>query len=94
MVGVYCRGRLLESIYLDAGKTAADLRHTLEHSYQHEPFAEAKLVSCIRGQVWDVAVDLRAGSPTFLQWCAHELSAENQKAMFIPPGCAHGFQTL
>jgi dTDP-4-dehydrorhamnose 3,5-epimerase len=41
-----------------------------------------------------VAVDLRAGSPTFLQWCAHELSADNQTAMLIPPGCAHGFQAL
>jgi len=62
--------------------------------YQHPPHAEAKLVSCLRGRVWDVAVDLRAGSPTFLQWCAQELSAENHAALLIPPGCAHGFQTL
>jgi len=62
--------------------------------YQHPPHAEAKLVSCLRGRVWDVAVDLRPGSPTFLQWCAQELSAENGAALLIPPACAHGFQTL
>jgi dTDP-4-dehydrorhamnose 3,5-epimerase len=62
--------------------------------YQLTPHAEAKLVSCLRGRVWDVAVDLRAGSPTFLRWCAQELSADDQTALLIPPGCAHGFQTL
>ena len=62
--------------------------------YQHPPHAEAKLVTCLRGRVWDVAVDLRAGSPTFLQWCARELSADNRIALLIPPGCAHGFQAL
>jgi dTDP-4-dehydrorhamnose 3,5-epimerase len=62
--------------------------------YQVPPKAEAKLVSCIRGAVWDVAVDIRQGSPTFLQWYAEELSAENLRAMLIPPGFAHGFQTL
>ena len=62
--------------------------------FQHPPHAEAKLVSCLRGEVWDVAVDLRRGSPTFLQWHAERLSAENGAALLIPPGCAHGFQTL
>jgi dTDP-4-dehydrorhamnose 3,5-epimerase len=62
--------------------------------FQLPPKAEAKLVSCIRGAVWDVAVDLRKGSPTFLQWQAEELSASNRRAMLIPPGFAHGFQTL
>ena len=62
--------------------------------YQVPPKAEAKLVSCIRGAVWDVAVDIRHGSPTFLQWHAEELSAENLRAMLIPPGFAHGFLTL
>lgn len=62
--------------------------------YQRPPAAEAKLVSCLHGAVWDVVVDLRAGSPTFLRWYATELSAENHTALLIPPGCAHGFQTL
>lgn len=62
--------------------------------WQNPPMAEAKLVSCLRGAVWDVAVDLRAGSPTFLQWHAENLSADNHTALLIPPGFAHGFQAL
>ena len=62
--------------------------------FQHAPHAEMKLVSCLRGRVWDVAVDLRAGSPTLGQWHAEELSADNACALLIPPGFAHGFQTL
>lgn len=62
--------------------------------YQNPPYAEMKLVSCIRGEVWDVAVDLRHGSPTFLAWHAEHLSAENGRALLIPQGFAHGFQTL
>ena len=62
--------------------------------YQHEPHAEMKLVRCIKGKVWDVAVDLRAGSSTFLKWHAEELSAENAHMMVMPEGFAHGFQVL
>ena len=62
--------------------------------YQHSPHAEMKLVSCLQGAIWDVAVDLRVGSPTFLQWHAIELSAANHLALLIPEGFAHGFQTL
>ncbi len=62
--------------------------------YQTAPHAEMKLVRCIRGRVWDVAVDLRAGSPTFLQYHAQELSAANALMLVIPEGCAHGFQVL
>ncbi len=62
--------------------------------FQHPPHAETKLVTCIRGAVWDVAVDLRAGSPTFLQWHALELSDKNNRSFLIPQGFAHGFQTL
>lgn len=62
--------------------------------YQTPPHAEMKLVSCIQGEVWDVAVDLHAGSPTFLHWHAEILSATNNRALLIPEGFAHGFQTL
>lgn len=83
-------------------KPVAQINHTLTKRrgavrglhFQHPPHAEAKLVTCIRGKVWDVAVDLRAGSPTFLRWYAAELSAENGRALLIPEGCAHGFQAL
>jgi len=62
--------------------------------FQKAPHAEMKLVRCIVGRVWDVAVDLRHGSSTFLQWYAHELDADAMNMMIIPEGCAHGFQVL
>jgi dTDP-4-dehydrorhamnose 3,5-epimerase len=62
--------------------------------FQHPPHADMKLVSCIRGEVWDVAVDIRAGSKTFLRWHAEKLSAGNSRALLIPQGFAHGFQAL
>ena len=62
--------------------------------YQRPPQAEMKLVRCLRGRVWDVAADLRAGSRTFLQWHAEELTAGNARMLVIPEGCAHGFQVL
>jgi dTDP-4-dehydrorhamnose 3,5-epimerase len=62
--------------------------------FQCPPYAEAKFVNCLRGEVFDVAVDLRQGSPTFLHWHAEILSADNHKTLLIPEGFAHGFQTL
>ncbi|MEO8003029.1 MAG: dTDP-4-dehydrorhamnose 3,5-epimerase [Arenimonas sp.] len=62
--------------------------------FQHAPAAEAKLIRCLRGRVFDVAVDIRKNSPTFLQWHAVELSESNHQAIFIPEGFAHGFQSL
>ncbi|GAV19737.1 dTDP-4-dehydrorhamnose 3,5-epimerase [Mariprofundus micogutta] len=62
--------------------------------YQHAPQAEMKLVRCLKGRVWDVAVDLRKNSATFLRWHAVELSEQNELMMVIPEGCAHGFQVL
>ncbi|MDD2685719.1 MAG: dTDP-4-dehydrorhamnose 3,5-epimerase [Gallionella sp.] len=62
--------------------------------YQNAPHAEMKIVRCLKGRVFDVAVDLRKESPTFLKWHAVELSPENNLAYVIPEGCAHGFQVL
>ncbi len=62
--------------------------------FQLQPYAEMKLVTCIRGRIWDVVVDLRRDSRTFLRWQAKELSAENNQALLIPQGFAHGFQAL
>jgi dTDP-4-dehydrorhamnose 3,5-epimerase len=62
--------------------------------YQLNPRAQGKLVRVIKGKVWDVAVDIRKGSTTFKKWAAFELSDENNRMFFIPPGFAHGFATL
>ena len=62
--------------------------------FQYPPHAEAKIVSCLRGRIFDVAVDLRPDSPTYLKWFGIELSVENFHSLYIPEGFAHGFQNL
>ena len=62
--------------------------------FQYSPYTESKLVSCLKGRIFDVAVDVRHGSPTFLDWHGEILSAENRKSLLIPEGYAHGFQAL
>lgn len=87
---------------LAPGRHIAQINHTLTASrgtmrgmhFQRPPHAEIKFVSCLRGEVFDVAVDLRDNSPTFLRWHAEVLSADNHKTLVIPEGFAHGFQTL
>lgn len=84
------------------GRQIVQINHTLTQAkgtvrglhFQYSPHAEMKFVSCLRGSVFDVAVDLRKGSPTFLHWHAELLSADNHKTLAIPEGFAHGFQTL
>jgi dTDP-4-dehydrorhamnose 3,5-epimerase len=83
-------------------KPVVQINHTLTRSkgavrglhFQHPPHAETKLVSCLAGAVFDVAVDLRADSPAYLRWHGEILSAENQRSLLIPEGFAHGFQAL
>ncbi len=96
---MYCTDELTD--VLD-GRNVVQINHTLTERrgtvrgmhFQHPPVAEAKFVTCLRGRVFDVAVDLRCNLPTFLRWHAEVLSAENHKTLFIPEGFAHGFQTL
>jgi dTDP-4-dehydrorhamnose 3,5-epimerase len=83
-------------------KPVVQINHTLTRRigtvrgmhFQWPPHAETKIVSCVRGQIFDVAVDLRRGSPTFLHWHGEVLSMENLRSLIIPEGFAHGFQAL
>lgn len=83
-------------------KPIVQINHSLTKSkgairglhFQYSPHAETKIVRCLRGAIFDVAVDLRAGSPTFLRWHGEILSSENGNMLLIPEGCAHGFQTI
>jgi dTDP-4-dehydrorhamnose 3,5-epimerase len=85
-----------------AGKTIRQINHTLTRQlgavrgmhYQAPPHAEIKIVSCLKGKVWDVAVDLRKDSPTFLRHYAVTLSEDAPQSYLIPEGFAHGFQAL
>lgn len=61
---------------------------------QTEPMAQAKLLTCLKGEILDVAVDIRKGSPTYMKWVGVKLSEENKKMFYIPAGCLHGFVTL
>ena len=85
-----------------SGDDIVQINHTLTEKrgtvrglhFQYPPHAETKFVSCLRGEVFDVAVDLRRHSPTLLRWHAEILSASNHKTFAIPEGFAHGFQAL
>jgi dTDP-4-dehydrorhamnose 3,5-epimerase len=96
---MFCAEELAASGWL---KPIAQINHTYTRDkgtvrglhFQREPFCEAKLVSVVRGEIWDVAVDLRNSSPTYLCWHAERLSAKNSRAMLIPEGFAHGFQSI
>lgn len=95
----YCADEFREA---GMDKPIAQMNHTLTRTkgcvrgmhFQNPPHAEIKLVSCLHGEIFDVAVDLRRDSPTFLQWYGTLLSAQNGRSLLIPEGCAHGFQTL
>jgi len=96
---LFCRQELRQ--LLD-GRSIVQINHSVTSRrgsvrglhFQFPPKAEKKFVKCLRGSVFDVAVDLRYGSPTFLKWHGERLSEENMKTMYVPEGFAHGFQTL
>lgn len=85
----------IDNVFVQDNMSFSQAKGTLRGiHFQNEPMAQAKLVSCTRGSVIDVAVDLRKGSPTYRQWVAVELSQENKKFLFIPRGFGHGFLTI
>ncbi len=96
---VFCAEELREA---GLEKTIVQINHSLTRRkgsvrgmhFQHPPHAETKIVTCMKGKIFDVAVDIRSGSATFLHWHGEILSAENRKSLLIPEGFAHGFQTL
>nr|WP_217650708.1 dTDP-4-dehydrorhamnose 3,5-epimerase [Spirulina major] len=83
--------RAIAQVNISLTKTLGAIRGL---HYQAAPHSEAKMVRCLRGRVWDVAVDLRLNSPTYGQWYGVELSPSKANALLIPEGCAHGFQVL
>ncbi|WP_138429443.1 dTDP-4-dehydrorhamnose 3,5-epimerase [Fodinibius saliphilus] len=87
------QGILFEAVQANIGYNK--FKHTIRGlHYQVKPHAEAKLVRCVKGEVWDVIVDVRPESPTYKQWLGVELTENNHTMLFIPEGCAHGYQTL
>ena len=98
-VRAYCNKELEE---INIEKPIKQINHSLTSTvgsirgmhYQNYPYSEIKMVRCISGEVFDVAIDLRKGSDTFLQWHGEYLSVENSKMMIIPEGFAHGFQVI
>ncbi|MFZ2150114.1 MAG: dTDP-4-dehydrorhamnose 3,5-epimerase [Minisyncoccia bacterium] len=85
----------ISSAFIQDNRSFSKMKGTLRGLHlQNAPFSQAKLVSCTRGAVLDVAVDLRKNSPTYKEWYSIELTEENKKQLYIPRGFAHGFLTL
>lgn len=85
----------IPQIFLQASQSFSFKRGTLRGlHFQNEPCAQGKLVRCLSGEVFDVAVDIRRGSPTYAKWAGVALSGKNHKLFWLPPGFAHGFCTL
>ena len=85
----------IDADFVQDNRSYSALKGTLRGLHcQTEPKAQAKLLTCLKGAILDVAVDIREGSPTYMQWIAVELSEENKRMFFIPKGFLHGFVTL
>jgi dTDP-4-dehydrorhamnose 3,5-epimerase len=93
-----------EREFAEAGLATAFPQHSISATahagsirgmhFQRQPHQEVKLVRCLKGAIHDVLIDLREGSPSYLDWEAYELTAENRRQLYVPAGIAHGFQTL
>ncbi len=93
-----------EDVFREAGFAMRVVQANISHNshaltlrglhYQEEPYGEPKIVQCVHGRVWDVAVDLRPHSKTYCHWAGMELSPQSRRLHYIPQGCAHGFITL
>ncbi|MGE3910871.1 MAG: dTDP-4-dehydrorhamnose 3,5-epimerase [Chloroflexota bacterium] len=96
---IFCTEEM-EAFGMQTGIVQMNLSHNLRKGvvrgmhYQIEPAPEAKLMRCIRGAIYDVIIDMRPASPTYLQWFGVELTAENRRALYVPPMFAHGYQAL
>lgn len=85
----------LETVYPDVNLSLSTRRGTIRGlHYQKHPHAEAKFVRCVKGALFDVIVDLRPQSPTYLKWAGFEIRASDHRAIYVPAGCAHGVQSL
>jgi len=85
----------ISAAFEQASVSFNDVANTLRGMhYQAEPHGEIKLVRCTAGAIFDVVVDLREGSPSYLKWSGETLTAQNRRALYVPKGCAHGFLTL
>ncbi len=85
----------LEANFVQANLSGNKLKHTVRGMHmQAEPFGEVKLVRCTRGVIFDAFIDMRPDSPTFLQWFGTELTQDNHRMLYVPKGCAHGYQSL
>ncbi len=96
----FCRKEIKEKIGIEFEVYQANIPYNIKKGtirgmhYQKSPYEEMKLIACVKGSVFDVVLDLRKDSATYLQWEGYELTENNYKMLLIPKGCAHGLQTL
>src|SRR5574344_308412 len=96
----FCRKEMKEKTGIDFEVCQSNISYNIKKGtirgmhYQVYPFEEMKIVSCVKGSIFDVVLDLRRDSKTYLQWQGFELTGKNYKMILIPGGCAHGFQSL
>ena len=96
----FCRKEMLEKTGIDFEVCQSNVSYNIKKGtirgmhYQVHPYEEIKIISCVKGAIYDVVLDLRKESDTYLKWLGFELTEDNYKMLVIPKGCAHGYQTL